>query len=57
MRGLIEALKVRASAEGMAEDATLAAMFAKVSQLLYSRPTPMTEARRLVKEYQDKVLK
>lgn len=57
MRGLIEALKVRAGAEGMAEDAALAAMFAKVSKMLYSRPTPMTEARRLVKEYQDKVLK
>jgi hypothetical protein len=57
MRGLIEALKVRAGAEGMAEDATLAAMFAKVSKMLYSRPTPMTEARRLVKEYQDAVLK
>ena len=57
MRGLIEALKVRAAAEGMAEDADLAAMFAKVSKMLYSRPTPMTEARQLVKEYQDKVLK
>jgi hypothetical protein len=40
----------------MAEDPTLTAMFVTVSQLLYSRPTPMTEARRLVKEYQDKVL-
>jgi hypothetical protein len=57
MRGLIEALKVRAGAEGMAEDAALSAMFAKVSKMLYSRPTPMTEARQLVKEYQDKVLK
>ncbi|CAN5193728.1 hypothetical protein BH11CYA1_BH11CYA1_23480 [soil metagenome] len=57
MRGLIQALKVRAAAEGMAEDAVLAAMFSQVSQLLYSRPTPMTEARQLVKEYQDKVLK
>ena len=57
MRGLIEALKVRASAEGMAEDPILSAMFVKVSKMLYSRPTPMTEARQLVKEYQDKVLK
>ncbi len=57
MRGLIEALKVRAGAEGLAEDAALSAMFAKVSKMLYSRPTPMTEARQLVKEYQDKVLK
>lgn len=57
MRGLIDALKVRAGAEGMAEDPILSAMFAKVSKMLYSRPTPMTEARQLVKEYQDKVLK
>lgn len=57
MRGLIQALKVRAAAEGMAEDAALSAMYTRVSQLLYSRPTPMTEARQLVKEYQDKVLK
>jgi hypothetical protein len=57
MRGLIEALKVRAGAEGLAEDAALSAMFAKVSKMLYSRPTPMTEARQLVKEYQDNVLK
>lgn len=56
MRGLIQALKVRAASEGLAEDPVLTAMFAAVSQLLYSRPTPMTEARRLVKEYQDKVL-
>ncbi len=56
MRGLIQALKIRAASEGMAEDPTLTAMFVTVSQLLYSRPTPMTEARRLVKEYQDKVL-
>lgn len=57
MRGLIDALKVRAGAEGMAEDPILSAMFVKVSKMLYSRPTPMTEARQLVKEYQDKVLK
>lgn len=57
MRGLIDALKVRAGAEGMAEDPILSAMFVKVSKMLYSRPTPMTEARRLVKEYQDAVLK
>lgn len=57
MRGLIEALKVRAGAEGMAEDPILSAMFVKVSKMLYSRPTPMTEARQLVKEYQDEVLK
>jgi hypothetical protein len=57
MRGLIEALKVRAGAEGMAEDPILSAMFVKVSKMLYSRPTPMTEARQLVKEYQDNVLK
>lgn len=57
MRGLIQALRVRAAAEGMAEDAALSAMYTRVSQLLYSRPTPMTQARQLVKEYQDKVLK
>jgi len=56
MRGLVEALRARAAAEKRAEDAELMQLFATVSKLLYMRPTPMTEARQLVKQYQDKVL-
>lgn len=56
MRGLVEALRARAAADKRAEEAELMTLFSTVSQLLYSRPTPMTRARELVKQYQDKVL-
>lgn len=56
MRGLMEALKVRAAAEGLAEDPEVSRLFAEATRLLYARPTPMAQARALVKQYQDKVL-
>lgn len=56
MRGLMEALKVRAVAEGLAEDPDVSRLFAEATRLLYARPTPMAQARSLVKQYQDKVL-
>ena len=56
MRGLMEALKVRAAAEGLAEDPEVSRLFAEATRILYARPTPMAEARSLVKQYQDKVL-
>lgn len=56
MRGLMEALKVRAAAEGLAEDPDVSRLFAEATRLLYARPTPMAAARALVKQYQDKVL-
>lgn len=56
MRGLMEALKVKAVAEGLGEDPEVSKLFAETTQLLYARPTPMAKARALVKQYQDKVL-
>ena len=56
MRGLMEALKIRAAAEGLAEDPEVMRLFAAATKLLYTRPTAMSEARALVKQYQDKIL-
>ncbi len=56
MRGLMEALKIRAAAEGLAEDPEVMRLFAAATKLLYTRPTAMSEARTLVKQYQDKIL-
>jgi hypothetical protein len=56
MRGLMEALKIRAVAEGLAEDPEVTRLFAAATKLLYTRPTAMSEARALVKQYQDKIL-
>jgi len=53
---LMEALKIRAAAEGLAENPEVMRLFAEATKLLYTRPTAMSEARALVQQYQDKIL-
>ena len=56
LRGTLEALKVKAQADGLAEDAELAKIF-EAAQILYRRPTAMAQARALVQQYQTRVFK
>jgi hypothetical protein len=56
LRGLLDALQAKARGNGRAEDIELDALAQKARQLLHSRPTPLGEARRLVAEYQSRLL-
>lgn len=52
LRGLLEAYKVKAASLGLGEDQELAKIAREAHALLFSRPTPLTKARDLVRQYQ-----
>ncbi|MBV8314024.1 MAG: hypothetical protein JOZ53_03730 [Planctomycetaceae bacterium] len=56
LRGLLDALKAKARSNSRAEDIELDALAQEAWRLLHSRPTPLAEARRLVAEYQARLL-
>ncbi len=55
LRGRLDALKIKALARGMAEDATLTELAQKAKQLLYTRPTPLDRAAELVSLYEKRL--
>ncbi len=52
LRGRLDALQAKALAKGLIENATLSDLAEKARQLLYSRPTPINQATKLVSEYE-----
>jgi hypothetical protein len=52
LRGRLDALKAKALARGLAEDAMLTELAQKAKQLLYTRPTPLDKAAELVSQYE-----
>jgi hypothetical protein len=55
LRGRLDALKAKALARGMAEDATLTELAKEAKQLLYTRPTPLEKAAELVSQYEKRL--
>lgn len=55
LRGRLDALKVKALARGLAEDATLTELAQNAKQLLYTRPTPLDKAAELVSQYEKRL--
>jgi hypothetical protein len=55
LRGRLDALKVKALARGLAEDATLTELAKESKQLLYTRPTPLDKAAELVSQYEKRL--
>lgn len=55
LRGRLDALKIKALARGLAEDATLTELAQKAKQLLYTRPTPLDKAAELVSQYEKRL--
>ncbi len=55
LRGRLDALKVKALARGLAEDATLTELAKESKQLLYTRPTPLDKAAELVSLYEKRL--
>ena len=55
LRGRLEALKAKALARGLAEDATLTELAILAQQLLYSQPTPLDKAAQLVSQYEKRL--
>jgi len=51
LRGLLDSLKAKAVDTGLAEDQALAELYRRAYALLYSRPTPMATAEKLVSDY------
>jgi len=51
LRGLLDSLKAKAVDTGLAEDQALAELYRRAYDLLYSRPTPMAIAEKLVSDY------
>jgi hypothetical protein len=51
LRGLLESLKAKAVNTGLAEDEALTNLYQEAYELLYSRPTPMVKAEKLVSDY------
>jgi len=51
LRGRLEALKAKALARGLAEDATLSQLANSAKRLLYIRPTALDQAAELVSQY------
>jgi hypothetical protein len=51
LRGLLESLRAKAVNTGLAEDVALAGLYQEAYELLYSRPTPMVRAEKLVSDY------
>ncbi len=52
LRGRLDALKAKALARKLAEDARLAELAQQAKQLLYTRPTPLEQAAELVSQYE-----
>jgi len=52
LRGLLDSLKAMAASRGLAEDPAASAIYTKAHDLLYTRPTPLAEAEKLVVDYQ-----
>jgi hypothetical protein len=52
LRLLLDGLKAKARARGLAEDPEATAIYNKAHGLLYTRPTPLAEAEKLVFDYQ-----
>jgi hypothetical protein len=55
LRGRLNALQAKALVRGWAEDPTLSALAAQSKQLLFTRPTPLTQAAELVKQYEQQL--
>ena len=55
LRGRLEALKAKALAQGLVEDATLTELAEQAKQLLYTRPTPLEKAAELTSQYQKRL--
>ena len=56
LRGLLGALKAKAMANGRAEDPALAELERAADTLLAQRPTPLKPLRRVVADYQERLL-
>jgi hypothetical protein len=52
LRGRLEALKAKALAKGVIEDATLSGLAEQAKELLYRRPTPLNQAAEVVRQYE-----
>jgi len=52
LRGRMSAMKAKASARGISEDAQLARLAARAAELLYAQPTPMRQAADAVTQYE-----
>ena len=52
LRGRLQALQAKASAHGLGEQPELTDIRSKASKLLYGTPTPLDEARDLVRQYE-----
>ena len=52
LRGRLDALKAKALARGLAEDAMLTELAQNAKPLLYTRPTPLDKAAELVSQYE-----
>jgi len=55
LRGRLDALKAKALARGLSEDATLVELAAQAKQLLYTRPTPLDAAIELISQYEKRL--
>jgi len=55
LRGRLDALKAKALARGLAEDAILTELAHNAKQLLYTRPTPLDQAAELVTQYEKRL--
>lgn len=55
LRGRLDALKAKALARGLAEDATLSELAENAKQLLYTRPTALDKAAELVCQYEKRL--
>ena len=55
LKGRLSALKVKAQARGMAQDAELSALAYQAENLLRERPTPTVRAAQIVSEYEARV--
>jgi hypothetical protein len=56
LRGLLGALNAKATANGRAEDPALAELEREANRLLAQRPTPLEPLRRVVADYQERLL-
>ena len=56
LRGLLGALNAKAMANGRAEDPALAELEREANKLLAQRPTPLEPLRRVVADYQERLL-
>jgi molybdopterin-guanine dinucleotide biosynthesis protein A len=52
LRGRLQALKAKAQALGLSEQTELSVLAARASKLLYDTPTPLGEARDLVRQFE-----